>query len=919
MITGARVVCSASILTALAAASALAQVPAAPPAEPGVTQPPSAPETGPQPAPAPIELDAVVVTGLRESLSSAQAIKRDSDQIIDSIVAEDIGKLPDITASASLARIAGVQVTRAAGEAAGVQIRGLPDFSTTYNGREIFTAEGRNVALQDFPAGGVAGLDVYKSSTANLIEGGIGGQINVRSRQPFDFDGLEMFGAFNGIYTDQANKYDWNGNFLVSNRWDTGVGEMGLLLNVSYTRLRFLDSTREESLVVGVANANQTDQPGFRFPDAMDISYGEGERSRPSANAAFQFKPTDELEIHADALFQGFRGRDSGRLLFVPLFGDDISFSNVVLQTGTNQAQSLTATGGIRPDGFQSSVDGDTDTYQFAVGAIYHRNGLRISSDIAYTDTKFTLQAANVDYAFASTPVVDVNFDVPGDDGGPSFSFRDFDLTDPTNFVFRGLFDRNFEASGDDLQARSDLEYDTESGVITQLQAGVRFSDRDAERRNGERLSFQEPEGILYTELPLDLELIDPGFRGSDFAPPRIWISPTRDSIRNNINQLRVLAGFPAGPPPFNDLQTFTANEKAYSAYGQFKYAFDLGIALDGAVGLRVVKTETEVSGTSREILDGVETFAPVARGNDYADYLPNASARLLFTDKLQLRLAATRTRTRPNFDQLNPSTLLDPPSSACTIDPTSEDCFRNAFAGNPDLRPLESKNYDLSLEYYFSPAGSATLALFRRDINGFISQSVVEEPDPVFRVLRTNRPENGGDGTLQGVEAAFATFLDFESMPEWARGFGVQANYTYIDGEAELGPTLGAALPGRQRIPGVSKNAYNLILLYEKPKFSARLAYNYRSDFVVIYEQIFDPGINATGPTLPLIEDGRGVLDFAMTFTPMPSVTFAFDVTNILGEPVETSRAYNAEGDSFPRSIRYLERVYSLGVRFRF
>src|SRR5687767_9703066 len=168
--------------------------------------------------------ETIVVTGLRRSLQSAKNIKRNSEQIVDAIVAEDIGKLPDVTASAALARIPGVQVNRAAAEAAQVQIRGLPDLSTTYNSREIFTANDRFVAIQDFPAGSVAALEVFKSGTANLIEGGLGGQVNVRSRRPFDFKGLELSGSFNIVKFEASGKWDWNGNILVSNRWDVGDG-----------------------------------------------------------------------------------------------------------------------------------------------------------------------------------------------------------------------------------------------------------------------------------------------------------------------------------------------------------------------------------------------------------------------------------------------------------------------------------------------------------------------------------------------------------------------------------------------------------------------------------------------------------------------------------------------------------------------
>src|SRR3954468_6891640 len=148
-------------------------------------------------APAADTGNAIVVTGLRRSLQSARNIKRNSPQVVDAIVAEDIGKLPDITVSDTAARIPGVQVEREHGEAGRVLIRGLDNtyYTTTYDGRELFTAEARSVALQDFPAGAVAAIEAFKTSTANLIEPGISGLVNVRSRRPFDFTGFEISGS----------------------------------------------------------------------------------------------------------------------------------------------------------------------------------------------------------------------------------------------------------------------------------------------------------------------------------------------------------------------------------------------------------------------------------------------------------------------------------------------------------------------------------------------------------------------------------------------------------------------------------------------------------------------------------------------------------------------------------------------------
>ena len=129
----------------------------------------------------------------------------------------------------------------------------------------------------------------------------------------------------------------------------------------------------------------------------------------------------------------------------------------------------------------------------------------------------------------------------------------------------------------------------------------------------------------------------------------------------------------------------------------------------------------------------------------------------------------------------------------------------------------------------------------------------------------------------------------------------------------------MAESIPGEPRIPGVSKNSYNLVLMYEQPVFSARLAYNWRSKWVQEYLQINDPALGGPGPFLPLVQDERGTLDLSLNYTPIPSMTIAFDGNNILGDPITNSRTYNVEGDTYTRQVKYLETLYSLGVRFRF
>jgi len=895
------------------------------------------------------EEDAIVVTGLRRSLETSQKIKRESEGIVDAIVAEDIGKLPDTFASSALQRVPGVNVTRGGGESAGVTVRGLPDLTTTYNGRQIFTAEGRFVAIQDFPAGTVAALEVYKSGLANQVEGGIAGAVNVRGRKPFDFDGFELSGSLNYVHSEQAQREAPNGNLLISDRWDTGIGEMGLLVNASYVGIEFLDSTREQSLVIGRTNQVFTENGrtqtsnyapgaavGLRFPDAQGNFLGYGKRWRPSANAAFQWKPTPELEIYADGLFQGFRSEDYNRWMFIPIFGPNfnnpdnappLTLTNITTFPGTDQIASMTVTNANRPDGYAGSFNGHTDTYQAGGGLIWTKDRLRFSADVAYTDSRFTTSVMNVDYAMASSPVRNVVFDA-AHDGGPTQTFVNFNINDPANYISRGLWQERLDVNGKDWQARTDLSYDFGDGFLKRIDVGLRYTDRKAGRDLGNLYINNEGARIPLTSLPgLDVRSTQPGFQFNTVQPNVFFATPTRDSIRDNITQLRTFFGVPAGMPPYNPTENFRADEKSYAAYGQLKYGVDLGgTVIDGVVGLRAVKTKLKIDGFSR-VVEGLNpngseilSFPAVSAESEYTDYLPNASARIGFTDRLQARLAFTQTRTRPSFFDLRPNTSLGqpvilPPNDPCGTTPNTPECVerlrRGGSAGNPNLKPLTSDNYDVSLEYYFSRTGSVTAAVFRHDAEGFLA--TVDDRSQAG--LRIARPVNLGQTRLQGAEVTFTSFLDIEGLPEWMKGFGLQANGTYIDAKGDLTPNLAASLNNEQQpFPGVSKWSYNLVALYEKPQFSARVAYNYRSSFVNYYSlEPLDPTTHAVK------ERGRGQLDFSTSITPIPNITLAFDIVNVLGNPLQRDRQYNLDGDSYARQILYLERSYSLGVRFRF
>jgi TonB-dependent receptor len=870
------------------------------------------------------EEEAIVVTGFRESLASTRNIKRNSEQIVDAIVAEDIGKLPDLAVSDTAARIPGVQVVRTGGEASSVLIRGLPDFTTTYNGREIFTAETRVVALQDFPSANIAALEVFKATTAPLVEAGLAGLVNVRSRRPFDFKDLEIAGSVWGLYTNQSGEVTPNGNFLISNRWDTGIGEVGLLVNVSYTQLKFLDSepSNTDFIADPVINGQRV-----RFPDIQRLFYREGNRTRPSVNAAMQWRPSDSFELYGEFLYQGFRNRVSDRLLAPVLFGG--TYSNLVFREGTNQLSSGTVTNpGDNIFSFQGGTFNKTNTYQYAIGGRYEAGPLTLTADLARTETQFTGSTESVDRRYCTNGYT-VDFDLET----PQFTIRNCDLTNPANQVFNGLFEEAQVAQGDDYQARFDAEYEFDEGFfLRSIQAGVRYTDRGARREFGNRFSgFDAGRGIPITALPLDLELARRGFRGTNVqSGTETFLVPTYRSIRDNRVELRRFVmqnnanfGFPADGRGFtitpvapNPTSTYDASEETLAGYGQLNYRIGDDF-IDGAIGLRAVRTKVGVRGTAS--VQGVPT--PVFEEQEFTDYLPNASIRFRFTPQIQLRLSATQTRTRPTFAQLNPSVDVGAPVPD-TGPGGGGTLIRRGSGGNPFLEPFTSDNYDASLEYYFSRTGFAAVTIFRRDLQGFIQNQTVRREDPTLGLIEVTAPVNARGGRIDGLEAQVSTFFDFEFLPDFLRNFGFQANYTYLDDEVEIeNPAArGTFINDRIISPGaggLSKHTFNLTGLYEGGPFSARLTYNKRSNYLDRRDERGDE----EGGFYREIANPAGRLDFSVNYTVNDNATIFFDATNLTGDPFEvnfSSARGGAPRADYVRFLRYEEQTFSLGLRFR-
>lgn len=234
------------------------------------------------------ELAEVVVTGIRSSMESSQDIKKNSEVFVDSVTAEDIGALPDRSVTEALQRIPGVSISRFAGandpdhfsiEGTGVVVRGLNQVRSELNGRDTFSANsGRFLSFSDVPPELLYGVDVFKNQSADMIEGGLAGSVNLRTRVPFDQDGQLIGGSLEGNYGDFQEEFSPTGSILYSNRWETGAGDFGILANIVYSEL----SSRSDGIQIS----------SFKPRDASAFGGGTGTVYVPEG-AAFRTQDYD--------------------------------------------------------------------------------------------------------------------------------------------------------------------------------------------------------------------------------------------------------------------------------------------------------------------------------------------------------------------------------------------------------------------------------------------------------------------------------------------------------------------------------------------------------------------------------------------------------------------------------------------------
>jgi len=909
------------------------------------------------------QIEEVTVVGIRASLTKALDVKREKIQIVDSIVSEDIGKFPDNNVVESLQRVTGVQVTnRGSGEISGISIRGLNDVTTTVNGRNIFTAAGTSVALQDIPASLLKRVDVYKTRSASQIESGIAGALDIQTNRPFDFDGSKFVVAARGIYGEQSGKTDPVLSGLASNRWETGAGDFGALVNLSYSDIHYRDQSVTPGAMVpfmtatgggpfgpyervwptndavagdiwtpglldGVPSAagstfnlNGDQVPYILGRDAIFASDFTGERKRPAANISLQFAPDDSSEYTFEAFYNGYRNQSFNSLFFsfVDWWGsyhdltpeEAAASANVTLYPGTNIVKSRSVND---PWVFTSGdlTTAKTDSYLYALGGRWDLSDrVQLKSELVYQDSEYSSDFFAMRFIRPGNNYkINVDFNRGG--GLPAFNFEDnpdtatvdeSNMADPSAYITDGLYDNANRDKGDALTYTADLTVG-DLGFFSSVDAGLRIDQRNAttafstqDACCGGGVNVGTIEGLAY---------INSGFFDGRAQIPTTWAVADGYYIRSHADDVRTQYGISKK----DLLRNFEIKSLTTSAYVQGKFDTELaGKLLDGEIGVRYTGIDSDTRFWDTSVLVQPD---PVMGNTKTSKLLPSLMLRYSLADDLFLRFNYTETLRYPNYGDLNPQVIYTP-------DVTNIG-YGTVQGGNPELKPTESKNFDLSMEWYFAPSSSLYGTLFKRKIDGFVigfRRPVMHDTSPTdstpYKYI-LSQPYNASNGELSGAELGLVWFP--ENLPDALDGLGIQASYTMLNSSQDtpLTDSEGNIIGSKTTdLFGVSDNSYSVVMAYDKNDLGVRLSYTWRSAFLYDYEAALFAN------PLERWRKPESSMDLQVSYKVGDNLELTLDGTNLTNEIYQSY--YGKDGattNNFGSAI--YSRTFALGARYSF
>jgi iron complex outermembrane recepter protein len=898
----------------------------------------------------PSDLQEVVVTGIRYSMEQSIAQKRAASNVTEVVTSEDIGKMPDKNIADALQRLPGVTISSAGGnegafdEADRVSCRGTnPSLAqTTIDGHMVASGDwfvldqtgtvGRSVSYTLLPSELVKEVVVNMSSEASFLEGGVACNVDIHTRSPLDFQKPTTLEASAGaVYATLPGKSD--PQFTGLGNWVNDAHNFGVMLQLFYEQRH---ETRDGQELLGYSQIAPgsnlaTAYPNLAnvwYPDLIGSAFFQQERQRAGGLLKAEWQANDNVLVDASGFLS--------KLNMTNVNDNYLFWGNNIFNGGNGQAGANGAVPGL---GLQPgyTVAGNTltsATFAPIAGTNYgvydqisrpgegsDTNFGNVDIHITATDHLKFLGQLGVTSGHGLTPTQDVAETLPGQNNGAGYTLNgvtsaaNWNLgssinTTPTPggvpVAFSWIFgDQNMDVLDKETYGKIDGTFTLDNSAFTDFKFGVRYADHQRHLWGviGQGPNFAVAGSTSPSNYPTGYLNYPAAFGnglGGNF-PTSIWYwSPAQLAAYNDAFTNR-------DPVTRADWTSdYGLEEKDSAAYFQADFK---GSNWSGNVGLRLVQTKESVITNVGVTLPpapapvpagviATSAFGPyeqVTTDNTYNDFLPSANLKWDISPDLVGRFALSQTMARPDYSALAGSTSLGAPPPTPTSPPGS------ATGSNPNLKPVISTDFDAGLEWYFAPKSLLAVDGFYMNLHDYISYGTVNATYTNFNVTYPNGfaapylvtvPINA-DGRVYGASINYQQPI--------TDNFGIQANYTYADGVQTS--NVSAANGTGDTLVGTSKNTYNVIAYYETAKFSARVAYSYRSAFY-----------SGLDRSTAFFQDDVGYLSATLGYQVNDSFTITLDGVNLNNPTIK----YYALNTDQPRAFYKNGSDYYLNFRFK-
>ena len=866
------------------------------------------------------EIDEVIVTGIRASIQSSIAAKRNNTSIVEVVTAEDIGKLPDVSIAESLARLPGLTAQRLDGRSQVISIRGLgPDFTTALlNGREqVSTGDNRGVEFDQYPSELLSGVTVYKTPDSALVGQGLAGTADLQTIRPLAY-GRRAFAA--------NVRYELN---------DIGALNAGTTDNGTRYSVSYIDQFADDTIGIALGYAHmgspyQSERfnawgypdiaPGVRVIGGTKPYVMSSELERDGFMGVVEFRPNDQWHTTIDAFYSKFDNTQILRGIEFPL-----QWSSASLQPGRTVTDGLVTQGTF--NNVRGVVRNDVNTRESEVKALgfnteYTPNDRwTLVADVSFSSVDRTDQIIE---SYAGTgdngsgAADSLTFRIDGN-GIPQFdntlNYADFNLIRPSSpqgwggDVIPGGQDGylNSPTVTDELFAtRLQATAHLTDGPVTSVDFGVNYNTREKELIADE--FFLGVAGGGFNVVPTQFRL----------APTSLAFIGIPGMVSYDTLGLLNSGFFNRVRNPNSDVlaKNWSVEETIVTPFirANLETTF-AGMPLTGNVGFQVAMVDQSSSGFAATGGGAGTRSVAVTGGDTYSEFLPSANLIFEIGDQRFLRLAAARTQARPRMDEMRASrtfgfnSALNVPGATVNSSPWS------GGGGNPELKPWVANVFDISIEQYFGRSAYVSLAGFYKDLDTYIyNQNLVFDftgfptgaGAAVINEGLLSAPANGEGGAIYGVEFSVSTPFDFISPA--LEGFGGQFSVSSTESEIQPNPSSPAT-----PIPGLSETVANLTLYYERDGVQARISNRYRSEFL---GEVAGFG---NGRTLRQV-GAESIVDAQIGYQfesgPLEGLSAQFQVNNLTDEPF-----YTYENGDERRIIDHqvYGRTFLVGLNYRY